>query len=98
MAVLVMFFVIAIGFAAVFVLVARRSHDEIDAERVRGTAYRLRKPWLIGLGVTLGAVLAALAFFIPYAAGGAQATTVRVVGGQFYWSLSTWCSRSRPPT
>jgi cytochrome c oxidase subunit 2 len=88
-AVLVVFLVIALVFAAVFVLVAVRSRREVELEQVRVVGYRLRKPWLIGLGATLAAVLAALAFFIPSsAAGGKEATQVRVVGGQFYWSLS----------
>jgi cytochrome c oxidase subunit 2 len=88
-AVLAIFLVIALAFGALFVVVALRSRREVELEQVRNVGYRLRKPWLIGLGATLAAVLAALAFFIPAsAAEGPEATEVRVVGGQFYWSLS----------
>ena len=88
-AVLVIFLVIALAFAALFVIVALRSRREVEYERVRDVGYRLRKPWLIGLGATLAIVLAALAFFIPSsAAEGPDVTEVRVVGGQFYWSLA----------
>jgi cytochrome c oxidase subunit 2 len=88
-AVLVIFLAIAVVFAGLFAFVALRSRREVEFERVRGVGYRLRKPWLIGLGATLAAVLAALAFFIPAsAAEGPDVTEVRVVGGQFYWSLS----------
>lgn len=88
-AVLAVFLTIALVFAVLFVLVALRSRRDVEFERVRVIGYRIRKPWLIGLGGTLAATLAALAFFIPFAAAGeGDATEVRVVGGQFYWSLS----------
>lgn len=88
-AILVIFLVIALVFAALFVIVALKSRREVDPDRVKEVGYRLRKPWLIGLGTTLAVVLAALSFFIPSsAAEDTDATEVRVVGGQFYWSLS----------
>lgn len=88
-AILVIFLVAALAFAALFVVVALKSRRDVPLERVRDVGYRLRKPWLIGLGTTLALVLAALAFFIPSsAAESPEATEVRVVGGQFYWSLS----------
>jgi cytochrome c oxidase subunit 2 len=87
-AALVAFVLIALGFVTVFVLVALAGTFDIEFERVRKVGYALRKPWLIFLVVVLAAALAAAAFFMPYASGAAPDQEVRVVGGQFYWSLS----------
>jgi len=86
--ILAVFLVIALLLAGVFVVVALRSRREVAFEEVRTTGYRLRRSWLIFLGVMLACILAAMSFFLPYASGGEGARTVRVVGGQFYWSLS----------
>lgn len=87
-AVLAVFGAASAVLAAVFVAVALKSRRAVEFEGVRAVGYRLRKRWLIGIATTLALALAALAFFLPYASGGADATVVRVVGGQFYWSLS----------
>lgn len=87
-AVLAVFFAVALGLAGLFAFVAVKSRRDVGFEQVRAVGYRIRKPWLLGLGATLAAALAGLAFYIPYGSGGGDATLVRVVGGQFYWSLS----------
>lgn len=86
-AVLVVFLAIACFFALVFAVVASRSRRGVPFDEVREAGYRLRKRWLVLLTVLLAGTLAGLSFFIPYASGG-DAKDVRVVGGQFYWSLS----------
>jgi cytochrome c oxidase subunit 2 len=85
---LVAFLLIALGFVGVFVVVALASRFELEFERVRGVGYAVRKPWLVFLVVVIALALAIAAFFLPYASGAADDIEVRVVGGQFYWSLS----------
>jgi cytochrome c oxidase subunit 2 len=87
-AALVAFLLIALGFVAVFVVVALGSRLDLEFERVRAVGYAVRKPWLVFLVAVLAVVLAVAAFFMPYASGAAADDDVRVVGGQFYWSLS----------
>jgi cytochrome c oxidase subunit II len=82
------FFAIAAFFALVFLAVALASVQAIPLERVRGVAYALRRPWFVFLLVVMVLALSVLSFWLPYASGGKGATDVRVVGGQFYWSLS----------
>jgi cytochrome c oxidase subunit 2 len=88
LAILVAFFALSAFFAGVFLVVALRSRRELAFEEVRASGYRLRKRWLVVLGAVLASALLASAFFLPYASGGADVTEARVVGGQFYWSLS----------
>jgi cytochrome c oxidase subunit 2 len=82
------FGVLAVSLACAFVVVARRGSREEAFEEVRASGYRLRRTWLVFLAALLAAGLSASAFFLPYASGDPGATEVRVVGGQFYWSLS----------
>lgn len=85
---LVAFVLIALGFVAVFAVVALAATFDLEFERVRKVGYAVRKPWLILLVATLALALAVAAFWLPYASGAAADRDVRVVGGQFYWSLS----------
>jgi cytochrome c oxidase subunit 2 len=85
---LVAFVLIGLAFVGVFALVALASRFDLEFERVRTVGYAVRKPWLIFLVGTLAVALAVAAFFLPYASGAAPDDDVRVVGGQFYWSLS----------
>lgn len=88
-AILAVFSVIAVGFALLLLVVALRSRGgPVAPEEFRERAYRLRKRWLLLLAATLASALAALSFVLPYASGGENVVAVRVVGGQFYWSLS----------
>ena len=82
---------IAIALALTFALIARSSFRDIPAESVRKSAYRLRRFWFAFLIVLLGGAVGSSLFLLPYSAGGEAKATVKVIGGQFYWSLS-------PPT
>lgn len=82
------FLAIAALLAGVFVVVALASTTDIPLERVRAAGYALRRPWFLFLVALLALTLAVLSFRLPYASGGKSATDVRVVGGQFYWSLA----------
>jgi cytochrome c oxidase subunit 2 len=86
--VLVIFAVLAVFFGVVLVLVARRAARPVDFEQVRATGYRVRRRWLVFLAFALASSLLASAFFVPYGASGGNFTEARVVGGQFYWSIS----------
>jgi cytochrome c oxidase subunit 2 len=86
--VLIAFALIVLGFVAVFLLAAAASTFDLEFERVRRAGYAVRKPWLIFLVVTLALALALAALWLPYASGARADEDVRVVGGQFYWSLS----------
>ena len=86
---------VAIGFAAIasalialFVLVALQSRKEIPLERVREMAYRIRPVWFALLAVLLTGGLIGSMFFLPYSRGADVGAEIRVVGGQFYWSMS----------
>jgi cytochrome c oxidase subunit 2 len=86
---------VAIGFAAIalvlvalFVLVALQSRKEIPFERVREAAYRIRPVWLTLLAVLLAGGVIGSMFFLPYSRGADVGAEIRVVGGQFYWSMS----------
>ncbi|HWB55648.1 MAG TPA: hypothetical protein VG479_01770 [Gaiellaceae bacterium] len=82
------FVLIALFFVSVFVVVALSSRFDLEFERVRTAGYAVRKPWLIFLVAVIAVALVVAAFFMPYASGASADADVRVVGGQFYWSLS----------
>ncbi|MFN8163945.1 MAG: hypothetical protein U0R26_08985 [Solirubrobacterales bacterium] len=48
----------------------------------------MRRLWLAFLVVLLGGVVGWSLFLLPYSAGKGAKATVKVSGGQFYWSLS----------
>lgn len=79
---------IAAALAVTFALIARSSSREVPLESVRKSAYRLRRFWLIFLIVLLGGAVGSSLFLLPYSAGQEATATVKVSGGQFYWSLS----------
>ena len=87
-AVLAVFLAVVLAFAALFVVVGLASSFDVGLERVRSVGYAIRRPWFIFLVALVVITLSTLAFWLPYASGGKPATEVRVVGGQFYWSLS----------
>lgn len=84
------FAAIALALALFFALAARQANREIDAERVRDVAYRARPAWLAFLALLLGSVVCASLFFMPYSRADdpAATATVKVIGGQFYWSMT----------
>jgi cytochrome c oxidase subunit 2 len=86
-AIALVFLVIALAIAAVALVVAVDTTREVPLENVQDTGYRFRRLWL-GFLVALGVVLVGASFFLlPYASGGDPATTVKVSGGQFFWTL-----------
>lgn len=87
-AALAVFSAIGLFFILVFAVVALASRFEVAFERVRSVGYAVRRPWFLFLVSSMVVVLSVLAFWLPYAGGGTPVTDVRVVGGQFYWSLS----------
>jgi cytochrome c oxidase subunit 2 len=87
-AVAMAFLVIALALVAIFVLVALQSRKEIPLERVRAVAYRIRPVWLAILVVLLSGAVISSMFFLPYSRGADVGAEIKVVGGQFYWSMS----------
>ncbi|HEX6228171.1 MAG TPA: hypothetical protein VFZ41_01780 [Solirubrobacterales bacterium] len=82
------FVVIALALVAIFALVALQSRREVPLEEVRGVAYRIRPAWLALLVVLLSGAVIGSMFFLPYTRGADVGAEVKVVGGQFYWSMS----------
>jgi cytochrome c oxidase subunit 2 len=82
------FALLATALAALFVLVALQSRKEIPFERVRAGAYRIRPVWLALLVVILAGGVIGSMFFLPYSSGADVGAQVKVIGGQFYWSMS----------
>jgi cytochrome c oxidase subunit 2 len=87
-AIAIVFAVLAVLLAATFAIVARQSRREVPLERVRGSAYAIRRFWLAFLVLLLGAAVGVSLFFLPYSSGAKPTTTAQVTGGQFYWSMS----------
>jgi cytochrome c oxidase subunit 2 len=82
----VVFLVLSLLIAAVFVVGARQTVREVPYERVQTVGYWLRKRWLAFLAVLLVVVVGISLFNLPYASG-AQRTVIRVNSGQFFWAL-----------
>ncbi len=88
-AVAIVFALIAVSLALFFAFAARQAGREMSFETVRDAAYRARPLWLTFLAVLLGLIVCVTLFFAPYRADSAAASaTVKVVGGQFYWSMT----------
>jgi cytochrome c oxidase subunit II len=83
----IVFLVLALLIAALFVTVARRTVRDVPFERVQTVGYWLRKRWL-GFLVTLLVLVVGLSLFeLPYASGGGRRTIVHVTGRQFVWII-----------
>jgi cytochrome c oxidase subunit 2 len=82
------FAVLALVLATVFVVIAAQAGSDVGFERVHAVGYWLRKRWL-ALLLVVGVLVVGISLFdLPYASGGASdRTVVRVTGGQFFWSL-----------
>jgi len=82
------FALLAVAFAAVFVLVAFKSRADIPYERVQSVGYWLRERWLAVLTVVIVCGVGMSLFDLPYSGGATTGmTVVKVTGGQFFWSL-----------
>jgi len=86
-ALLVVFGVLAVAIAVVALVIANHARQDIPYEDVSREGYRLRRPWLAFLTGLLVIVVGSSFFLLPYASGGSPATTVKVSGGQFYWTI-----------
>lgn len=88
-AVAVTFVAVAAAIGLFFAFAARQASRDIPFERVRDAAYRARPLWLGFLAVLLGGTVVVTLFFTPFRDDKAEANvTVKVVGGQFYWSVT----------
>jgi cytochrome c oxidase subunit 2 len=82
----VVFCVLALLIAAVFVVGALQTVRDVPYERVQTVGYWLRKRWLAFLAALLVVVVGISLVNLPYASG-ARRTVVRVNSGQFFWAL-----------
>lgn len=84
------FTVIAVTLALFFAYGARQASREMSFAEVKAAAYKARPLWFAFLCVLLGGIVAVTLFFTPFHGNSAAAgtTTVKVVGGQFYWSIT----------
>jgi cytochrome c oxidase subunit II len=84
----VVFAVLALLLATMFVVIAVQAGSDVGFERVHDVGYWLRNRWLAVL-VVVGVVVVGISLFdLPYASGSAAGrTVVKVTGGQFFWSL-----------
>ena len=83
----IVFLVLSLILAGVFVIGARQSTADVPFERVQAVGYWVRKRWLAFLAGLLVVVVGISLFALPYASGGTHRTVVTVKGGQFFWSL-----------
>ncbi len=79
---------LALLLACAFVVIGVQAGSEASEERVHLVGYWLRKRWL-ALLVVIGVLVVGISLFdLPYATGSATGrTVVKVIGGQFFWSL-----------
>lgn len=82
------FAVIVVALVALFVVVGLNSRRDVPFPVVQKTAYWIRRRWLAILIVLMVAFVGGTMLALPYSRGAANALKVRVVGGQFYWSIS----------
>jgi cytochrome c oxidase subunit II len=85
----IVFLVLALLIAALFVTVALQTASDVPFERVQSVGYWLRKRWLGLLCALLVVVVGISLFNLPYArGGGARRTVVHVTGLQFAWIIN----------
>ena len=83
----IVFAVLALLIATLFVTVARQTVSDVPFERVQVVGYWLRKRWLAFLCALLVVVVGVSLFDLPYA-NGSPRTVVRVTGVQFAWIIT----------
>ena len=85
----VVFLLLALLIAALFVTVALQTVNDVPFDRVQSAGYWLRKRWL-GLLCALLVLIVGLSLFqLPYARGGGGGRTlVHVTGLQFAWIIN----------
>lgn len=83
----VVFAVLALLIAVLFVTVARHTVTDVPFERVQAVGYWLRKRWLAFLCAMLVVVVGLSLFELPYASGSPR-RVVHVTGVQFAWIIT----------
>lgn len=84
----VVFAVLAVTIVGVAFAVAVHARRDVPYEDVARTGYGvLRRPWLAFLTGLLVLCVGFSFFLLPYASGGPPGTTVKVSGGQFFWTI-----------
>jgi cytochrome c oxidase subunit 2 len=85
----VVFAVLALLLAGLFLVIGLQASSEVSDERVHRIGYWLRKRWLASL-LVIGVVVVGVSLLdLPFASGSDTGrTVVKVTGGQFFWSLS----------
>ena len=86
--ILAVFVLIALALASVFVLIAMRANRPLAFDRVKETGYALRRFWIVFLVVLLSAGVFASLLLLPYQSSAEVTASVRVTGGQFFWSMA----------
>jgi cytochrome c oxidase subunit 2 len=86
-AIAIVFGVLAVAIVGVAFAVAAHARHDVPYEDVQRTGYRLRRPWLAFLVGLLVIVVGFSFFLLPYASGETPGTTVKVSGGQFFWTI-----------
>ena len=86
-AIAIVFGVLAVAIALVALVVASHAKEDVPYDDVSRTGYRLRRPWLAFLSGLLVVAVGSSFFLLPYASGGRGGATVKVSGGQFYWTI-----------
>ena len=81
------FGVLALTIAVLALVIAAHAKEDIPYEDVAREGYRLRRPWLAFLTALLVLAVGTSFFLLPYASGGRPGVTVKVAGGQFYWTI-----------
>lgn len=86
-AIAIVFGVLALTISGMALVIAVHAKTDLPYEDVSREGYRLRRPWLAFLTALLVLLVGASFFLLPYASGGRPGTTVKVSGGQFYWTI-----------
>ena len=86
-AIAIVFGVLALTISGMALVIAVHAKTDLPYEDVSREGYRLRRPWLAFLAALLVLLVGASFFLLPYASGGRPGTTVKVSGGQFYWTI-----------
>lgn len=86
-AIAIVFGVLVLAIVGITLAIAVHAKTDVPYETVSREGYRLRRPWLAFLTGLLVLIVGFSFFLMPYARGGSPATTVKVGGGQFYWTI-----------
>ena len=86
-AIAIVFGALAVTIAGIALVIAVHAKRDIPYEDVSREGYRLRRPWLAFLTGLLVLMVGVSFFLLPYASGARPRTTVKVSGGQFYWTI-----------